>query len=107
MNDDSPTRLSPFIFQQVSLVVLLYKVIHENIFPVLPGIVTNGVSFPFDEILKLMLSSKKVVPFDGFDYKFLLSINHFWRQGQVIVSELFHLPIWQKETGVKHGMNGP
>ena len=53
------------------------KVVREYVFLIFPGVVALQVSFPFDEVLQLMLPSEEAVPLDCFNFKLLLIINHF------------------------------
>ena len=90
---DPPTRRFPFNLQWVCLVILMNQLFGEYIAVVLPGIVSLGVSFPFDQVLKSSPFPKMAVISDGFDFIFLFPVDDVWGRSREVGSVLFRLLI--------------
>ena len=86
---DPPTRLSPFNLWWMCLVILTDQLIGEYIAVILPGIVSFGVSLPFDQILESSPFPKMAMIPDGLDFIFLFSINDVWGRSREVGSVLF------------------
>ena len=79
----------------------------EHIPLVFPGVVSCGISLPFDKILKVSSLPEIAMIDDGLDFVFLLSINDVWGRTREIVSVLTSFSKWGQKPGVKDVMNGP
>ena len=79
----------------------------EYISSVFPGIVSRGISFPADEVLKVSFLSEISMIDDGLDLVFLFPINDVWGRTREIVSILASFPERRQEPGVEDVMNGP
>jgi hypothetical protein len=51
----------------------------EHLFLGFPRIVSRGIPFPLDEVLKFAPFPKEPVPHDGLDFEFFFSVDHFGR----------------------------
>ena len=87
--------------------VFLNQLRGEYILSVFPGVVSRGISLPFDEILKVSSLPKVAMIDDGLDFEFLLSINDVWGRSRKVVSVLVSFPERRQKTGVEDVMNGP
>jgi len=59
--------------------IMLDKIRGMDMVSWLPGVVTFGVSLPFDEILKSFCSSELSVCDDSFDFVFFFSVDEIGR----------------------------
>ena len=104
---DSALRSSPFILEGVAPVIFLDQLWGEYISLVFPGVVSRGISFPLDEVLKVSPLSEITMIDDGLDFVLLFSINDVWGRTWKIVSILTSLSERRQESGVEDVMNGP
>jgi hypothetical protein len=72
-----------------------------------PCVVRIGVSFPFDEILKLSFTSKMTVINDGLDFVLFGVFDKVRRWPRVVVPVFHGFAIRGQEGRVEHVMNGP
>ena len=61
----------------------------EHLLHRLPRIVSHGISFPLDEVLKLMPFAKISMPQNVLHFEFFFSVHQFWGWSKVIGSLLF------------------
>ena len=101
-NVDPPTRSLPFIFQGMCLVILTDQLFGKDIPVIFPGVVSLGISLPFDQVLKSSPSPKPAVISDGLDFVFLFSVDDVWGWSWEVGSVLFHFSIWREKTGVEN-----
>ena len=107
MDIDPPTRGLPFILQRVCLVILIEQLFGEDITVIFPGIVSLGVSFPFDQILQSSLFLKPSMVPDGLDLILLFSIDDVWGWSREVGSVLPCLLIWGEKPGMKDVVHCP
>jgi hypothetical protein len=79
----------------------------EHLFLGFPRIVSHGVSFPINKVLKFAPFSKEPVSHDGFYFKLLFSIDHFRWWPVIVRPMLFCFVIGGEERGMKDVINGP
>jgi hypothetical protein len=79
----------------------------EHLFLGLPRIVSRGISFPLDEVLKFAPFSKEPMSHDGLDFKFFFSVDHFGRRAVEVGPVFFCFAIGGEERGMKDVMDGP
>ena len=87
--------------------VFLNQLWGKYISSMFPGVVSRGISLPFDEILEVSSLSEIAMVDDGLDFILLFSINDVWGRTWKIVSILTSFPEWRQESGMKYVMNGP
>ena len=104
---DSTLGSFPFILEGVAPVIFLNQLRSEYISLTFPGVVSRGISLPFDEILKVSPLSKIAMVDNGLDFVFFLSINDVWGRTREIVPVLVSFPKRCQKAGVKDVMNGP
>ena len=104
---DLTSRSPPFISKGVTFVVFLNQLGGEYISLVFPGVVSRGISLPFDEVLKVSPLSKISMIDDGLDLIFLFSINDVWGRTREIVPILTSFPERRQEPGMEDIMDGP
>ena len=104
---DLTSRSFPFILEGVTLMVFLDQLRGEYISLVFPGVVSCGISLPFDEVLKVSPLPKMTMINDGLDFILLLSINDVWGRTWEIIPILISLPERRQEPGVEDVMDGP
>ena len=104
---DLSSRSSPFILEGVALMVFPNQLRSEHVSLVFPGVVSGGISFPFDQVLEASPLPKVTMIDDGLDLVFLFSINDVWGRTWKIVSVLTGLPKWGQKSGMKDVMDGP
>ena len=81
--------------------------IGEYIAMILPGIVSLGVSLPFDQVLESSPSPKVAVVPNGLDFIFLFSVDDVWGRSREVGAVLSRFLIRGQETGVENIMYGP
>ena len=89
---DLSSRPLPFILEGVAPVILSDQQRGEHILMMFPGIVSCGIPFPFDEILKVSPSSEITMINDGLDFVFFFSINDVWGRTREVVPILTGFP---------------
>ena len=104
---DLSSRFLPFISEGVTLMVFLNQLRSKHVSLVFPGVVSGGISLPFDEVLEVSPSPEVTMINDGLDFIFLLSINDVWGRTWKIVSVLISFPKRGQKPGMKDVMNGP
>ena len=72
-----------------------------------PGIVSCGISFPLDKVLKVSPLPEISMIDDGLDFVFLFSINDVWGRTREVVPVLVGLFERRQESGMKDVMDGP
>ena len=87
--------------------ILLNQLWSEYISLVFPGIVSRGIPFPLDEILKVSSFPEIAMVDDGLDLVLLFSINDVRGRTREVISILISFPERRQETGVEDVMNGP
>ena len=87
--------------------VFLNQLRSKHILSVFPGVVSSGISLPFDKILEVSFFPKVTMIDDGLDLIFLFSINDVWGRTREIVSVLTSFSKRGQKPGVKDVMNGP
>ena len=90
---DPPTRRLPFILQRVCLVILTDQLVGEYITVIFPGIVSLGVSSPFDQVLESLPSPKVAMISDGLDFIFFFSVDDVWGRSREVGSVLFRFTV--------------
>jgi hypothetical protein len=73
----------------------------------LPSVITLGVPFPFDQVLKLLPSAVTAVVSNGLDFVLFLIIDKVRWGSREVLSVLFRLLIGHEEGGVEGGVYGP
>ncbi len=73
----------------------------------LPGVVTLGVSLPFDQILKPFRASELSVCDNSFDFVFLFSINEVRRWSGEVWTVRSRFVIRSQKRRVEHVVNPP
>ena len=104
---DLTLRSSPFILEGVTLMVFLNQLRGEYISLVFPGVVSRGISLPFDEVLKISPLPEIAMIDDGLDFVFFFSINDVWGRAWKVVSVLTSFSERRQVPGVEDIMNGP
>ena len=104
---DLSSRSWPFILEGMTLMVFLNQLRSKHISSVFPGVVSGGISLPFDKVLKVSPFPKVTVIDDGLDFIFFFSINDVWGRTRKIVSVLTSLSERGQKPGMKDVMNGP
>ena len=104
---DLSSRCSPFILEGVTLMVFLDQLRSKHVSSVFPGVVSGGISLPFDEVLEVSPFPKVTMIDDGLDLIFLFSINDVRGRTWKIVSVLTSFPKRSQKPGMKDVMNGP
>ena len=79
----------------------------EYIAVIFPGIVSLGVSFPFDQVLESSPSPKVAMVSDGLDFIFFLSIDDVWGRSREVGSVLFRFLIRGQKAGMEDVMYCP
>jgi hypothetical protein len=69
----------------------------EHLFLGLPRIVSCGIPFPLDEVLKFAPFPKESVSHDGFYFKFFFSVDHFGGRAAKVGPVLFCFVIGGEE----------
>ena len=87
--------------------VFLNQLWSEYVPSIFPRIVSRGIPFPFDKVLKVSPPSDMAMIDDGLDFVFLLSINDVWGRTWKIVSVLAGFSKRGQKSGVEDVMNGP
>ena len=87
--------------------VFLNQLWSKHISSVFPGVVSCGISLPFDKILEVSPLPEITMIDDGLDFIFLFSINDVWGRTWKIVSVLTSFSKRGQKSGVKDVMNGP
>ena len=87
--------------------VFLNQLRGENIPSMFPGVVSRGISLPFDKVLKVSLLPKMTMIYDGFDFVFLFSVDDVWGRTWKIASILTSFPERRQESGMEYVMDGP
>ena len=87
--------------------VFLDQLWSEYILLAFPGVVSRGISFPLDKVLKASSFSEITMINDGLDFVFLLSINDVGGRTWKIIPILASFLERRQEPGVKDVMNGP
>ena len=72
-----------------------------------PGVVSRGISLPFDEVLKVSPLPEIAMIDDGLDLVLFFSIDDVWGRTWKIVSILASFSERRQEPGVEDVMNGP
>ena len=72
-----------------------------------PGVVSRGISLPFDEVLEVSSFPKIAMIDDGLDFVLFFSINDVWGRTWKVVSILTSFPERCQEPGVEDVMDGP
>ena len=104
---DSSSRSLPFILKGVTFMVFLNQLWSEYVSSVFPGVVSSGISLPFDKVSKVSPLTEITVIDNGLDLIFLFSINDVWGRTWEIVSVLTSFSKWGQKPGVEDVMNGP
>ena len=104
---DSSSRSLPFILEGVTLMVVLNQLRGKYVSSVFPGIVSGGISLPFDKVLEVSPFPKVAVIDDGLDFILLFPINDVWGRTWKIVSVLTSFSKRGQKPGMKDVMNGP
>ena len=104
---DLSSRSLPFILEGVTLMVFLNQLRSKHVSLVFPGVVSSGISFPFDKVLEVSSFPKVAMIDDGLDFVFLFSINDVWGRTWKIVSVLTSFSKRGQKSGMKDVMNGP
>jgi hypothetical protein len=76
----------------VALMIFLDQPWSEYIFLAFPGVVSRGVSLPFDEVLKVSPFPEMTVIDDGLDFVFFFPVDDVWGWAWKVVSILTSLP---------------
>ena len=79
----------------------------EHILLAFPGVVSRGISFPLDEVLKISSLPEVTMIGDGLDFVLFLPINDVWGRTWKIVSILTSFPERRQEAGMEDVMDGP
>ena len=87
--------------------ILTNQLIGEYIAVILPGVVSFGVSLPFDQILESSPFPKVAMISDGLDFIFLFSVDDVWGRPREIGSVLFRFSVRGQKAGVEDIMDGP
>ena len=87
--------------------VFLNQLRGKYISSVFPGVVSCGISLPFDEVLKVSPLPEVAMIDDGLDFELLFPINDIWGRSRKVVSVLVSFPERRQKTGVEDVMNGP
>jgi hypothetical protein len=69
----------------------------EHLFLEFPGVVSRGITLPFDQILESPRSPKVAMSHDCLDFKFCFSINYFRGWSEVIGPVFWRLFVWSQE----------
>ena len=104
---DLASRSFPFILKGMTLMVFLDQSWSEYVSSVFPGVVSRGIPFPLDEILKILFLSVMAVINDGLDFILLFPINDVWGWTRKVVPILTSFLKRRQEAGVEDVMNGP
>ena len=104
---DLSSRSSPFILEGVTFMVFLNQLRSKHVPSEFPGVVSGGISLPFDKVLEVSPLPKVTMIDDGLDFIFLFSINDVWGRTWKIVSVLTSFSKRGQESGMKDVMNGP
>ena len=71
------------------LVILTNQLIGEYVAVILPGIVSLGISLPFDQILKSSPFPKVAMIPDGLDFIFFFPVDDIWGRSREVGPILF------------------
>ena len=104
---DLSSRSLPFILEGVTLMVFSDQLWSKHVSLMFPGVVSGGISLPFDKILEVSPFPKITMIDDGLDFVFFFSINDVWGRTWKIVSVLTSFSKWGQKPGMKDVMNGP
>ena len=72
-----------------------------------PGVVSLGVSFPLDQVLKDLPPPEIAMISDGLDFVFFFPVDDVWGRSQEIGSVLFRLLVRGQKAGVEDIMYCP
>ena len=84
------------------LVILTDQLFGEDIPVIFPGVVSLGISLPFDQVLKSSPFPKPAVIPDGLDFVFLFSVDDVWGWSREVGSVLFCFLIRREKPGVEN-----
>ena len=104
---DLASRSFPFIMEGMALMIFLDQLWGEYILSTFPGVVSCGISLPFDEVLEVSPLPEMTMIDDGLDFVLLLPINDVWGRTRKIVSVLVSFPERRQESGMEDVMDGP
>ena len=104
---DPPTRGPPFILQRMCLVILTNQSFGEHVAVIFPGVVSLGISPPFDQILECSPSPKSSMISNGLDFILLLSVDDVWGWSREVGSILGRLMVRREKAGVENVMDRP
>jgi hypothetical protein len=74
---------------------------------IFPGVVTFGISLPFDQVLQGFVASPSLVCMDLFHFIFFFSINQIRGRSCKVGPMCWCFSVRCQETGVKHRVNTP
>ena len=89
------------------LVILTDQSFGEDIAVIFPGVVSLGISLPFDQVLQgSPFPESSMIP-DGLDFIFFFSVDDIWGWSWEVGSVLFRFMIRGEKTGVEDIMYRP